>query len=605
MSFFKDRGIKGIVFSLALSLLFIIIHLSNLFTPIDNFIMDNLLQSEGKVSGDIKIIAIDDKSLDELGKMDTWDRSYYASLIEKLNSDGHNPSVIGFDILFSGRSDNSEADNRLVKAVKDSDNVILGMNLIFENSFSDNKVGSSITPSLPFKELNEVSSKAYVNTVLDRSDSYVRKVVVEIDSYESFSYSIYKKHMVNLGKDFNRYNKNEYYRFKYSAKPNTAYTIVSLTDILNDRIPLDDFKNSIVLVGAYATGLGDDFYTPIKRGSKMYGVEIHANLIDAYINDNLLKDSNSYLNLFISTLIIFILSFVLFKSKGLASSIILIISGALLLLLEFTLLKFNLYYPFNFVILFIAFIYVIEIAYSYLTERKAKLETINAFKKYVGEEVVLKAIKNGRFDINLGGEKRNVACLFVDIRGFTSMSEAMEPGEVVEILNSYLTLVTEAIFKNGGTLDKFIGDAAMALFNAPFDLDDYVFKACKCAIDIRSCSEKLDKECLLRFNRSVGFGIGVNVGEAVVGNIGSSERMDYTAIGDTINTASRLEGSAKRSEIIISKAVYEIVKDRINAEFVGELNLKGKKEGFSAYRIINLKEEAKWWSYILYQALVI
>ena len=220
-----------------------------------------------------------------------------------------------------------------------------------------------------------------------------------------------------------------------------------------------------------------------------------------------------------------------------------------------------------------------------------KLNTINAFKKYVAPQVVDSVFKNGDYKINLGGEKRSVACLFVDIRGFTTLSEALEPGEVVEILNEYLSLVAKAIFDNGGTLDKFIGDAAMALFNAPFDLDDYIYRACRTAIDIRSGAKALDDICLKRFNKSVGFGIGVNYGDAVVGNIGSEVRMDYTAIGDTINTASRLESNAKRNEILISEAVYLMVKDRIECEYVGELALKGKSKALPTYKIIRLKEE--------------
>ena len=121
------------------------------------------------------------------------------------------------------------------------------------------------------------------------------------------------------------------------------------------------------------------------------------------------------------------------------------------------------------------------------------------------------------------------------------MSESLNPEEVVEILNEYLALTTNAIFKNGGTLDKFIGDATMAVFNAPFDLDDYIFKSVCAAKDIAAGSEMIDEMFKERFGKSVSFGIGVNCGEAVVGNIGCEFRMDYTAIGDTVNTAARLE----------------------------------------------------------------
>lgn len=190
----------------------------------------------------------------------------------------------------------------------------------------------------------------------------------------------------------------------------------------------------------------------------------------------------------------------------------------------------------------------------------------------------------------LGGENRHIAVLFVDIRGFTPMSESLQPEQVVEILNEYLTLTTTSIFKNGGTLDKFIGDATMAVFNAPFDLDDYIYRAVCTALDIAAGSDELEKKLMQRFGKSVSFGIGVNCGPAVVGNIGCDFRMDYTAIGDTVNTAARLESNAKRGQILISSEVYEAVKDRIEATRIGVIPLKGKKDGALVYEVQGRKE---------------
>ena len=175
--------------------------------------------------------------------------------------------------------------------------------------------------------------------------------------------------------------------------------------------------------------------------------------------------------------------------------------------------------------------------------------------------------------------------MFVDIRGFTPMSESLKPEQVVEILNEYLSLTTNAIFQNGGTLDKFVGDATMAVFNAPFDLEDYVYKAVCTARDIAAGSAELEKKLMERFGKTVSFGIGVNCGEAVVGNIGCEYRMDYTAIGDTVNTAARLESNAKAGQILISEAVYEAVKDRLEVTEVGVIPLKGKSNGVFVYSV--------------------
>ena len=167
------------------------------------------------------------------------------------------------------------------------------------------------------------------------------------------------------------------------------------------------------------------------------------------------------------------------------------------------------------------------------------------------------------------------------------------PEEVVEILNEYLNLTTNAIFKNKGTLDKFIGDATMAIFNAPFDLDDYVFRSVCTAMDIAKGSHALNDKLQERFGRSVSFGIGVHCGDAVVGNIGCEHRMDFTAIGDTVNTAARLESNAARGQILISKEVYERVKDRVDANAIGAIPLKGKSQEVFVYQLNEIKTEKR------------
>jgi class 3 adenylate cyclase len=171
------------------------------------------------------------------------------------------------------------------------------------------------------------------------------------------------------------------------------------------------------------------------------------------------------------------------------------------------------------------------------------------------------------------------------------MSENLAPEQVVDILNSYLELTTNSIFQNGGTLDKFIGDATMAVFNAPFALDDYIFKAVKTALDIVAGGDAIESKFLEKYGKSVGFGVGVNCGRAVVGNIGCSFRMDYTAIGDTVNTAARLESNAKRGQVLISEEVYNHVRDRVTVEPIGTIPLKGKSKSVFVYALTGLAEE--------------
>ena len=213
-----------------------------------------------------------------------------------------------------------------------------------------------------------------------------------------------------------------------------------------------------------------------------------------------------------------------------------------------------------------------------------------ALEAYVEPGIVEKILQNENYEIQLGGKKKDIAVLFVDIRGFTSISEGLEPEAVVNILNEYLELIARAVVKNKGTLDKFIGDAAMAIYNAPDDLPDYTVQAVKTARDIIKDVVQLKEQSKEKYGVEVAFGIGIHCGTAIVGNIGCECRMDYTAIGDVVNTASRLEGKAKADQILVSKDVYEQIKDIVEASYVGSLSLKGKKKEIEAYEITKITE---------------
>ncbi len=211
-----------------------------------------------------------------------------------------------------------------------------------------------------------------------------------------------------------------------------------------------------------------------------------------------------------------------------------------------------------------------------------KMET--TFKKYVDENVVEQIVQNGG-KAQIGGVKKDIAVLFVDIRGFTSLSESLDPEQIVEILNQYLTLAAVAVFKYNGTLDKFIGDAAMAVFNSPTNLEDYEYRAVCAAWELLSSASELNNFCQKQYGKQVTFGIGIQCGEAVIGNIGCESRMDYTAIGDTVNTAARLEGIAAPGQILISEEMNERLKGRIQTNFAGEYTLKGKKHNVKVYAL--------------------
>lgn len=205
--------------------------------------------------------------------------------------------------------------------------------------------------------------------------------------------------------------------------------------------------------------------------------------------------------------------------------------------------------------------------------------------RYMAPQVVHQILNSGEAGLRLGGTRRILTILFVDIRGFSMLSETAEPEEVVAILNEYLNLTAGCILRYEGTLDKFIGDAAMAVFNAPFFQEDHPMKAVQAAWAMKEGAAGLERRLMDRYGRQVQFGIGIHTGPAVFGNIGSLTRMDYTAVGDAVNTAARLESLAKPGQILISETTYEAVKDRIRVSSPGKLQMKGKEQEIVVYEL--------------------
>lgn len=228
-----------------------------------------------------------------------------------------------------------------------------------------------------------------------------------------------------------------------------------------------------------------------------------------------------------------------------------------------------------------------QFVYNQILHRIERNRVRGSFRKYLDPKLADALIADQNVDTEAIGKKRQIAVLFVDVRGFTQMAEALKetPELVVEILNDYLELTTNAVFNNGGSVDKFIGDATMALFNGFMPQEDYIYHAVKAAWEMVEGAEAITKPVRERLGINLAYGIGVHCGEAIVGNLGPAFRKDYTAIGDMVNIASRLESNADRSEILISKDVYDALKGRIKAEEIGEMLLKGKTESLEVFTL--------------------
>lgn len=583
---------------------FIILAVFTPFYAIEARLSDALYSQLEGTSRNIKIITVDEKSLAEYGTFTEWSREKSAELINILCADGKTaPAVIGMDFLFVSEAEEG-ADKALIEACRNAGNVVFASNMVYRGDTKQNEEGELYHDSWnvgmveePFDGLSSAVTDGFANVYI-AMDGCVRytKLTEEYENAtrDSFAYAIYKKYAEASGQKavVPRSDEKGKFTFFYSGE-NGEYAHFSMNDVINGDIPVSEFKDAIVLVGAYAPGFQDSYVAAADKSVPMYGVEIHANIIQALMQGKTAIPVPMWLYLIAGMCLIYVFFFfakrqklvpVLIEAAGLIA--VNMIAGCLLARNGYTIPQ--LYFI---VVLFLIMLYfIIE---KYFLEKFRRKKVLSTFKKYVAPQIVDKLAKESNFELKLGGEKRHVAVLFVDIRGFTPMSENLEPEEVVNILNEYLALTTSSILNNEGTLDKFIGDATMAVFNAPFDLDDYVYRAILTAIAIRNGSEELAKRLQDKFGKTISYGIGVNMGDAVVGNIGCEFRMDYTAIGDTVNTAARLESRAKAGEILISEAVYESLRERIQAEPVGDMELKGKSKPVKVYRLIDIQNSVK------------
>ena len=588
-----------IIVSLAAAGLIVLLYLQNAGFALAAQMADGLYQQGGLPSGNIFILEIDEKSIEELGPYQTWTRDYIAKAIELLNQDeGNAPAVIGVDILYTGET-KTEADEVLVKASQ-AGNVVMGSLLNIETALQENEGSYQIAETVtlyeePYEALRQVTQQGFVNGFADK-DGVIRHGMLKMqlpDGMEipSFSFAVYqrfaeKSNLPVIPKV--PVSKEGYWYLPYQAYPGGYSNAFSISDFIQGEIDGSRFADSIVLIGPYAEGLMDSQKTAIDHVSPMYGVEIHANMIDAMINQDFKTEvSKPVMAVLIG---LFVFCFCLFCQRR---KLLHVIFTGLAVCAGYPVIAYFIYQ--RGLVLDVLYlpascflILVVTVVLHYIRVRLEKHLVEKTFKRYVAPEVVDKIMKTGMEQISLGGAAVDIACLFVDIRGFTTMSEMLTPEEVVEILNRYLNLTSSCIFKHHGTLDKFIGDATMAIFNAPLAQEDYLYEAVCTALDMVKGADALSSELQEKYGRSVTFGIGVHCGKAVVGNIGTDRRMDYTAIGDTVNTAARLETNAPAGTILISKAVYDRLKDRILAVSIGNLPLKGKKEELEVFRVEGL-----------------
>jgi adenylate cyclase len=494
--------------------------------------LTDLLFLPRSVNKDIVIIAIDDKSINKIGRW-PWDRKFHSELLEKLSL--QKPTAIGYDVAFPEAS-NPESDQ------------------VLNSAFSKHNI------ILPVEQVDTGLQKPYelfqtktglVNVLVDH-DGIVRKIPV--DSFAS--------KIINKKAEIS----DNYLRINYSAKPG-SFTTYSFIDVLENKIPLENFINKYVLVGATAVDLHDSQVTPVSAGREMAGVEIHANAMATILENKYLVSESRLFTL---------LTLFTFTLLAVATAQWPVAWIWLIIFIIYSFVSFDLGIIRNLIFtpLAIILVNIISLIIRYLSERSQKEYIRKAFSYYLSDSV-LKEILKDPSKLRLGGERKEITVLFTDIAGFTSISEKMDPVDLAKLLNDYLTRMTNIVFANKGVLDKYIGDAVMAFWNAPIANPDHAYLACKTALEMQKETGEF------------GMRIGINTGDMVVGNMGSQMRFDYSLLGDNVNLGSRLEGINKEygTKILISQSTQSLISNKLITRFIDTVAVKGKEKGVRIYEL--------------------
>jgi len=386
------------------------------------------------------------------------------------------------------------------------------------------------------------------------------------------------------------------YRLRINfAADNGQRPYISYGDIISGDFDQSLVDNKIVLIGMTATGELDSWAVPTSA-SKIPGVFVHAGAMDTILTQRFLREPGAIVTLMIMLLLIAIAAFALPRcgtrhwtdiAKGVG-----ITAGLFVAYLVASFLAFDrgyildLFYP----LLLLPVAYVSNIVYVVITEQSDKRFVKELFGRYISPQIAKEIVSRADSgQLQLGGEQREVSVFFADIRGFTRISEQLSPEAVMQMLNTYLSVIADTVIEHSGIVNKFVGDNIMAVWNAPQSQPDHALLAVKAAWEAQ---QKL-AELRQRDNRPlpVQFGIGVNTGIAVAGNVGSAGRSEYTVIGDSINTASRICSSTPGNEVWIGPETYNQTKDYIETEQLEPQQMKGKAEPITLYKVTALRPE--------------
>ena len=647
MKISQKNSLILLAFSSVLILLIVYIMGITIFEPKSYNFLVKIATQNAKASDDILLVVIDDKSLHQLGRW-PWKRTRYSEIFEYITKYTQ-AKQIGYDaIIVAPDTDNPTADKQFYKDIKEIDSLSAGVGFT-NNNFKNidekyyekllfkknsiyiedkrskkNKIPSGYKSFSTFQKeyLNNIKNLGAVNTSMD-NDGYIRKIEQVINYkgrlYPSLGLLMYSKHtgikhFVLTDKYLLAKNNNYSLRIPVTNESGIAYSniyfyktddnlyshqkisasdvIKSLEAIKKGEKPIlnsELFKDKIVFVGANANAqaLLDVKRTPVS--DTFSGVDIQATNLDNIINNEFYRNTSQLYNI-LNVVLVFIIAFVLVCTLPIP---IAILSCACLMFmyLIFAFFMFSNKIAINLILpeIFILFAIGCAYLYRYLLEGRKKEKIQSAMGKYLSKDV-MKSVVDNIDSVKLGGKRANVTVLFADIRGFTSISEKISAEEVTRILNEYFTAIVPIIEKNNGILNKFMGDAVLAVFGEPIKSNNHALDAIICADCMLKKVRQLQEKWLEEGKPKIEIGVGISTGEAFVGNIGSEERLEYTVIGDTVNTASRIENYNKvyRTKFLISQETFEQVQKHVDVIKIREVTIRGKAKKINIYEVLRL-----------------
>jgi adenylate cyclase len=589
------------------------------FRILDNFenrSLDWRFQVRGEQKSKVPLVVaeFDDESFQTIGKW-PWPRRIHAKLIDICRRAG--AKAVVYDVLFLEEDRYDPSNDRLLgEAIRRNGRTVFGFdfNRSEEQIVEENEKGEahsktvvSIVKEEPIPAVQKNTRIGFVNSWPD-DDGYMRRGHLTYE-FEGSTYTSLNletaalfqgKPALELLKDV-PYMNNEV----VSWGSRTAEVLVnwrgaqdsfdhySCAKILDPNIPdewkFNWLKDKIVIFGSTALGLYDHY--PNAYSASMPGLYLHANIIDNLLSGEFLTPRVGFVTLGLILFFGLAGGFLVFR-MGLwsgASSVVVLL-GAFWALAYFLLAKKRIYIELVAPSVSLVVNYMAVFFYRFIVEQREKAGIKKAFGVYVNPHVVDQIAKNPD-GLKLGGEMREMTVMFSDVAGFTTISEKLSPQELVQLLNLYLTAMTDTIMQHDGTVDKYEGDAIMAFWGAPLPQPDHAKLACISVLENRVRLKELNAELEKKGMQKLVARCGLNTGPMNVGNMGSSQKFNYTVMGDAVNLASRLEGANKQygTYLMISETTYEQVKSEVEVRELDLLRVKGKKIPIKVYELLSLK----------------